>query len=100
MFMNEKVLEKIEKNVGMVVTGAAVNNNEFELSFNEKVLFVSKKRTYKFLASEDIKTIALGCVVNSKLIKFSCDGLRLNFTFESANKPVYNLSFKTSKISL
>lgn len=100
IFMNEKEMKKFEKNVGMVVSGADVKNNELELTFNEKVLFVTKKRAYKFIANEDIGSVALGCVLNAKMTKFNWDGSRINFTFECADKPVYNLSFKTSKISL
>ena len=98
--MNEKELKKFEKNVGTVVVGAVVNDNQLELIFNEKVLILTKKKAYKFSSTEDIGSIALNCILDSKMTKFNREGSRLNFTFESDDKPVYNLSFKTSKMTL
>lgn len=96
--MNIKILEKLQKDVDKQVIDAECLEKNFVITFKEKSLLVSKKKSYKFIAREDMSNICLKCISDSIMSQVSFYGIRIHFTFEKAGQPIYKLSFKSFEI--
>ncbi len=97
--MNVKILEKLQKDLNKQVLNAELLEENFVITFKEKSLLVSKKKSYKIISSEDISNVCLKNIVDSVMSQVSFDGIRIHFTFEKEGQPIYKLSFKSFEIA-
>jgi hypothetical protein len=92
-------LEELEKFVGQPVSQAKEEKDVLYLTFNKKVLFITKKVTLAIKAEEAIQAVSIKAVEGATLVKAEYKGIRLYMDFAKEGEVAYKLSFKTNQIT-
>lgn len=98
--MDEKALNDLKKFSGKEVIGVKKEDNTLTLSFNKKILFINKTKSFAIKARESLANLSLKALEHETLNEVEVqknDFLVLKFKNE--NEPAFILGIKVNTLS-